>query len=105
MTMPLYNYDCVACGPFRDWRPMSQSDADAECPSCGAPAKRAVSMPFLACVSRATRIAHERNERSAESPAVVRREHLPGADHGHTHIHRHDHGRAMYRPNMLGHAH
>jgi len=108
--MPLYDYVCDACGAFREWRPMAQSDEAAACPSCGKPSSRSVSMPFLPCVSRNTRIAHERNERSADAPTVMRREELdarhgrikpqPHGGHGHR-----DHGRGMYRTSVLGHAH
>lgn len=107
--MPLYDYVCDACGAFRDWRPMARSDEAVDCPSCGKASPRSVSMPFLPCVSRNTRIAHERNERSADAPAVMRREELDArygrikprhAAHG-----RHDHGRGMYRTSVLGHMH
>ncbi len=72
--MPLYDYACAICGPFRDWRRMSLSDRRAPCPSCGALSKRLPAMPFLPGLSRNVRIAHERNERSAEEPRVMRRE-------------------------------
>jgi putative FmdB family regulatory protein len=107
--MPLYDYACDGCGPFRDWHPMSEAAADAECPACGRPSKRTVSMPFLRCVSRNVRIAHERNERSADEPKVMRREELLAA-HGQIRPHGnrppgHHHGRNMYRSSVLGHAH
>jgi putative FmdB family regulatory protein len=106
--MPLYDYACDGCGPFRDWRPMSEAASEADCPACGRPSMRTVSSPFLACVSRNTRIAHERNERSAEEPKVMRREEMMAA-HGQirprSHAHGHDHGRNMYRSSVLGHAH
>lgn len=107
--MPLYGYVCAACGAFQDWRPMAQSEQDAACPRCGKASPRSVSMPFLPCVSRNVRLAHERNERSADQPAVMRREELD-ARHGRIgarHVaHRHgDGGRSMYRSSVLGHAH
>lgn len=107
--MPLYDYLCDDCGAFRDWRGMDLSEQDAPCPSCGKPSKRSISMPFLPRVSRNVRIAHELNERSAEQPAVMRREELD-ARHGRIKpqnaTHRHgDAGRAMYRHSVLGHAH
>jgi len=101
--MPLYDYACDRCGPFRDWRPMSEAGLDADCPECGGPSPRQIAMPSLRQVSRSVRIAHERNERSAEEPKVMRREELfakhgrsgaPGADR---------HGR--HRRTVLGHAH
>lgn len=104
--MPIYDYACGACGPFRDWRPMSASQEGASCPSCGGSASRMVSMPALRRTGPHIHAAHERNERSAEQPRVVpEREWRAGDRHaGHAH-HHHDHGRGMYRPNMLGHAH
>jgi len=107
--MPLYGYVCDDCGDFQDWRPMDLSEQDGTCPSCAKPSRRAMSMPFLPCVSRNARIAHERNERSADQPAVMRREELEArhgrirprsAAHGHG-----DGGRQMYRGSVLGHAH
>ena len=108
--MPLYEYQCETCGPFRDWQPMSRSEESGACRSCGGPARRLVSAPFLPCVSRNVRVAHERNERSAEEPRVMRREEWRAAQGGLGHVHagHHasgDHGRNMYRPSMLGHAH
>jgi putative FmdB family regulatory protein len=79
--MPLYGYLCEDCGAFQDWRPMAEAADAAACPRCGRGARRSVSMPFLPCVSRNTRLAHERNERSAEAPQVMRREELD-ARHG-----------------------
>lgn len=99
--MPLYRYECPACGPFEDWRTLSQATEDVPCPACAAAAPRTIAMPFLGCVSRETRIAHQRNERSAEEPRVVRREELHGSGHAH---HGHVHGRSMYS-SVLGHAH
>jgi hypothetical protein len=89
---------------------MSASDQDAECPSCGAKSKRLVAMPYLACVSRNVRIAHERNERSADQPLVMRREEWRAMGGGLGSGHRHplglqDERRHMDRPSMLGHAH
>jgi putative FmdB family regulatory protein len=103
--MPLYDYVCRECGPFREWQPMARSGADVACPGCGQGSKRAVSMPFLPCVSRDDRIAHERNERSADEPAVMRRDELDARygrikPRGH-----HHHGRGMYRSTVLGHGH
>jgi putative FmdB family regulatory protein len=102
--MPLYDYQCDACGPFRDWGSMAQSDQPTACLSCGAPSLRLLSAPFLSGVSANTRFAHERNERSAEAPRLMQRAELDA--HGRPiHHHAHQHGRNMYRPSMLGHAH
>jgi putative FmdB family regulatory protein len=102
--MPLYDYRCRVCGPFREFRPLSAWDKAARCPGCGKPSKRTVAMPRLSRVSRAVRIAHERNERSADEPRVMRREELDSA-HGRIRPHAHQHGRAMHRSSVLGHAH
>ena len=102
--MPLYDYQCRVCGPFRDFRPLSEWDKDTKCPNCGSPSKRSIASPRLQCVSRNVRVAHERNERSAEEPRVMRREELDAA-YGHISPRSRQHGRNMYRRSVLGHAH
>lgn len=102
--MPLYDYQCGHCGPFKEFRPLSKWNQDVKCPHCGSVAKRTIATPRLQSMSRNTRIAHERNERSAEEPRVMRREELDAA-HGHIQRHRHQRGRNMYRGSVLGHAH
>ena len=84
--MPLYDYECSSCGPFRERRPMSEWNADIPCPDCSLPAPRQAAAPMLGVLSTNNRIAHERNERSAHEPKVVRREDLPG-NHRHSHQH------------------
>jgi putative FmdB family regulatory protein len=106
--MPLYDYVCDIDGPFREWQPMSQCDRDVECPICGSPSKRSIAMPFLGRVDRNVRIAHERNERSAEEPKVMARHELLAAHGSITPRDRDPRrrpGRNMYRSSMLGHAH
>jgi putative FmdB family regulatory protein len=98
--MPLYSYQCLQCGSFEDWRAVSLANSDADCPLCGQASRRQMSMPFLSCVSRNVRIAHERNEKSMEQPRVVGRDEL----HKHGHARGHPHGRSMYS-SVLGHAH
>jgi len=75
--MPPYDYECETCGAFREWRNMSQSGERVPCPTCLRPAPQCIAAPMLAVLPRNTRIAHERNERSAHEPKVGRREHLP----------------------------
>jgi putative FmdB family regulatory protein len=87
--MPFYDYGCGTCGPFREWRSMSEWRADVPCATCGAPAPRLAAAPMLTVLSPNNRIAHARNERSAHEPRVVRREDLP---QGHLH---HDHRRGV----------
>jgi hypothetical protein len=63
---------------------MSEWDADSSCPDCSLPAPRQAAAPMLGILSTHNRTAHERNERSAHEPRVVRREDLP---HNHSHTH------------------
>ena len=84
--MPLYDYGCTTCGPFREWRSMSEWKAMVPCPNCSLPASRLAAAPMLAVLSSNNRIAHERNERSAHEPKVVRREDLPHDQHRHRHV-------------------
>ena len=111
--MPRYDYTCERCGPFKAWRPMSEYRAPSDCPGCGSAAPRAVTAPFLADMNPHSRIAHQRNERSAHEPRVASRGQLdrlgaqsPGGGGRH---HRHGHGshghhhRHSGRPWMIGH--
>jgi putative FmdB family regulatory protein len=108
MHMPLYGYACPTHGDFEEWRPMNVSGLPADCPECGAAAARTPSLPFIRQVKPNVRIAHERNEKSAEEPRVMRREELLaahgqlGGHAGHQSGHP---GRNMYRSTVLGHGH
>ena len=105
--MPLYSYDCEGCGPFTDWRPMSEAATPVSCPTCRAPAPRAISAPFFANMDPGTRLAHPRTEKSAHEPRVQTREEGRHSDHrGHEHPHRHGcggHSHGHGRPWMIGH--
>ena len=57
------------------------------CPDCGKPAPRGISAPFIANMDPNNRIAHQRNEKSANEPRVAF-----GQPGGHRHRHGHDHG-------------
>ncbi len=46
--MPLYDYSCENCGNFREFHPMSESDAAQVCPICSAASERVLSAPYLA---------------------------------------------------------
>jgi len=83
--MPFYDYGCATCGPFREWRSMSEWEASVPCPNCSLPASRLAAAPMLAVLATNNRIAHERNERSAHEPKVVRREDLPRDRRSHSH--------------------
>ena len=108
--MPLYDYRCDGCGDFRAWQSMNQSDADVACPSCAQDASRQVTAPSLALMPANNRIAHGRNEKSADQPEVVKRSSMPAENKGGSHAHcghgqghgqgyGHSHG----RPWMIGH--
>lgn len=45
--MPLYDYACAACGEFRAFRPMRESDQPQACPACARLSERTLSAPFL----------------------------------------------------------
>lgn len=109
--MPLYDYQCEACGPFRSWESMMAATCAIPCPDCAEPAPRSVSAPFLANMNPHSRIAHQRNEKSAHEPQVTTRERMskqgkkkhPHAGGGHHHGHGHKHSHGSGRPWMIGH--
>lgn len=106
--MPIYDYACESRGPFRDWLPMSALGEDVACPSCSRLSPRLVSMPALGLVSGHVRMAHERNERSADQPQVMPRRDWRALG-GHLNCGPRclcrSSGRTTGRPNVLGHAH
>ena len=106
--MPVYSYDCTRCGEFEDWRSMSEASDPSACPDCGALAPRAISAPNLATMPRNNRIAHERNEKSADEPRVMSREQHQRMGRTRSHDHHHHNGKAHAhrsngRPWMVGH--
>jgi putative FmdB family regulatory protein len=74
--MPLYHYICRDCSEFTQWRPMREAGQPAICPNCGSVSPRAVSAPHLAIMDTSKRKAHAIEERSADKPGVVQREHV-----------------------------
>jgi len=90
---------------------MSLASKPVACTTCGAKAARAVSAPSLAMMSATNRIAHSRNEKSADKPEVVKKPKHIVAEQGHgkfdncghTHHHGHSHGHGASRPWMIGH--
>jgi putative FmdB family regulatory protein len=105
--MPLYDYHCESCGPFRRFRSIAERAAPLDCEECGAPAARTLTAPQLNLMSGNNRIAEARNEKSAHEPDVVAMvgqgskpdpvPKKPAAAHRHAgHAHAH-------RPWMLGH--
>ena len=106
--MPLYEFNCEACGPFTELRRVSECDAPADCPECGTAAMRLISVPKLAIMDKHNRTAWERNEKSAHEPRLAKagHKHDHGHDHKgkHAHDHKHTHQHAHQgRPWMLGH--
>jgi putative FmdB family regulatory protein len=72
--MPVYEYECAACGGFETIAPMAQFDHPQPCPDCGGPSARALlSVPMLAIMGSARRNAFATNERSAHAPETSRR--------------------------------
>jgi putative FmdB family regulatory protein len=81
--MPLYEYECRACGRFDDLQPVSAASRPATCPRCGEESPRVISLPRLLEMDGALRRAHEVNERNAHEPTVSTQEERH---------HRHAHG-------------
>ena len=108
--MPLYDYSCAACGPFKAWQAMSAASKPQGCPQCQEPAERALAAPYFRGEAANLRYKAETfNERSANEPKVV--QHVGKMDEhegrdGHRH-HAHAHARAGLkkndRPWMVGH--
>jgi putative FmdB family regulatory protein len=84
--MPLYDFDCAGCGPFEQWRPASEPTAD--CPACGAPARRRYAAFAVTRPGAPLRRAREREEKSAHAPEVVSK---PTGRPLHLHHHGHAH--------------
>lgn len=78
--MPLYDYRCVSCGDFREFRPMTESGTSLVCPVCGTPSERVISAPFLAAKGPDSGIAHGRNDQTSFPR-------LCGHGHGCSHSH------------------
>lgn len=70
--MPLYDYECRSCGPFREWRSMNDYEKPAKCPDCHRSSTRSVATPTLG-MDAGLRKSHAINEKSAHEPRVVRR--------------------------------
>lgn len=77
--MPVYDYDCDACGPFTALRPMAECRDPCVCAACGAAAPRAIlSAPSLAGMDPARRRALASNERDATSQRPAKAAHPAG---------------------------
>jgi len=45
--MPFYAYECDRCGPFEEFRSMARFAEPCDCPDCGEPAPRQLSVAAL----------------------------------------------------------
>lgn len=75
--MPIYEYECERDGGFELERPMSQSSEPGACPTCGGAGRRILSLPRLAALPHAARVAHATNERARHEPRLARRAEAP----------------------------
>ncbi|QBC30169.1 MULTISPECIES: FmdB family zinc ribbon protein [Pandoraea] len=66
--MPIYDFECAACGPFAVMRRMADRDTPCHCPDCGGEGTRVMTAPSLALMGGASRAAHATNERAAHAP-------------------------------------
>ncbi|MGI9414714.1 MAG: FmdB family zinc ribbon protein [Hyphomicrobiales bacterium] len=102
----MYEYMCIECGPFTEIRSMSGWSDPTDCPECGRRSERTISAPQILNMNPHNRIAHQRNERSAEEPRMVTKKQHDHAACGHGHAHKHPgsaHKHGPSRPWMIGH--
>jgi putative FmdB family regulatory protein len=97
--MPLYDYECEQCGPFREFRSIEHRQVPVDCPGCGVLADRVLTAPQLSLMSSNNRIAETRNEKSAHEPDVVN---MIGGKAKPSHARGHKQ-HAPHRPWMIGH--
>ena len=92
--MPIYEYECRACGTFSDARPMAASALPASCPHCARKAPRVLSATAIGRGGR--------RRRTAEPKLVTKKEREPKKKPKTDPLRapRHDHGA---RPWMIGH--
>ncbi|UPK36129.1 zinc ribbon domain-containing protein [Bradyrhizobium sp. 186] len=70
--MPVYEYLCGDCGPFKDLRPMAECDDPQACPNCETMAPRVIlTAPNFFCMPSEKRKAHAVNERSTHAPQTL----------------------------------
>lgn len=74
--MPIYDYDCALCGPFRAWMTMADAGKSCACPSCGRESPQEIAAPRLNLMNGKLRRAMARAETSSAEPKVVPRAHL-----------------------------
>ena len=67
--MPIYGYECAACGPFTAFRSMVDYAKPAACDTCGEVAPRAVlNAPAIAGMDAGVRRGLATNEKSRHEP-------------------------------------
>jgi len=77
--MPIYDYDCPACGPFTAMRPMAEFRDPCACPACGAGASRTfLRAPAIAGMDPTRRSALASNERNVSSQRAMKAAHPAG---------------------------
>ncbi len=100
--MPLYEFRCETCGPFEQWRALSETGIPMICPTCEAVTKRVYSAIGLITTPYALRY---RIEQGAEPKVVTRPQSEESAHKHQAHGHKsHQHSHAHHgRPWMVGH--
>jgi putative FmdB family regulatory protein len=93
--MPLYEFNCPACGSFEELRPFSEANNPMPCPTCRTVATRVPTAPSFPKTPPGLAAARNREEQSAHEPRVVRRQVGKAAE---PHLHQ-SHG----RPWQIGH--
>jgi putative FmdB family regulatory protein len=74
--MPVYDYACSVCGPFRALRPMADYADPQPCETCGRPAPRAIlAAPAIAGLDQNVRRALAINEQARHEPRRSRLSH------------------------------
>jgi putative FmdB family regulatory protein len=67
--MPVYEYECAACGPFTAFRSMADYAKPCPCEACGTEAPRAfLTAPAFASMDATKRKSIAVNERAAHAP-------------------------------------
>ncbi|WP_279604544.1 FmdB family zinc ribbon protein [Methylobacterium sp. J-070] len=77
--MPIYDYECAACGPFTAMRPMVQFRDPCACPECGSGASRTfLSAPAIAGMDPTRRSVLASHERDANGRGLAKAAHPAG---------------------------
>jgi putative FmdB family regulatory protein len=74
--MPVYEYLCEGCGPFKLMRSMSEYELPADCPLCQASAPRVMlTAPYCSTASPQSRLAQAASEGSGEGRSSASNSH------------------------------